>query len=393
MKKYHTRLHNWFLVLAVILLAILPFCLQFSGVISRGVSFEKRDLAQRPSLFMSSLVTEPFIKRLQDFPEEFELYLKDHFPLRNRVIQLTTFLKLKYLKTLSSSRVYIGKNGFYYYNDENFKKLASSQNLLSKEELDKYLQSFKKRQEYLKSKNIPYYIFISPIKDTIYPENLPNGYPGIDDFRRADQLVKHVRENSDIKIVYFKDVLLAAKKSDPDLQLYYKTDSHWNSNGSFLAYQELSKQLQLVDVSIVPFAKSDFDITTKNDSIGDLSALIGVGNLLTEQNEPVYTPKGDIRITSTSELSSYLGSDLGQNSAAVESRLLKSNNPNGKKLLLFNSSFSDSLRQFVGLHFTETQLLKYTVSFDTKAVEEFKPDIVVQEFSEQSLFDMPMDNL
>ena len=128
-----------------------------------------------------------------------------------------------------------GRDGWLFFGTEENLNDYLGNNILSDEELELYLSKMVKLNELCKAQGKELYFFIPPNKTQVYPEKMPS-YTIVDRYTRVQRLVDYVQENSDVKIVYPIQELTDAKE---DMQVYLKTDTHWNEAGAYIGTQAL----------------------------------------------------------------------------------------------------------------------------------------------------------
>lgn len=167
-----------------------------------------------------------------------------------------------------------GRDGWLFLAIEGALEDYLGSNIMTEEEMAEYLALMKRVQDLCTAQGKEIYFLIPPEKAQIYPEKMPS-YTILDDYRRVERLVDYIRENSDIKISYPIEELLAAKDR---FQLYYKADTHWNESGAFFGVQALYSLMGLPTTEL-----QDYHIVEDQFAGGDL---IAMGNLSPED----YTP-------------------------------------------------------------------------------------------------------
>lgn len=186
-----------------------------------------------------------------------------------------------------------GRDGWLFFAKEENLNDYLGNNILSTEEMDQYLSLMVELQELCDEKGKELYFIIPPNKAQVYPEKMPS-YTIEDSYRRVERLVDHIQANSDIKIIYPLQELLNSKDV---LQLYLKTDTHWNEAGAFVGVQALYDLMGIPTTNI-----TDVPHTDKPFTEGDL---IRLGNLKPEDFPPDnnYTLdyKSEIGVTRVSE--------------------------------------------------------------------------------------------
>ena len=161
-------------------------------------------------------------------------YVSDRFYLRREFITLWSGINTRLFSTSPDDSVLQGKSDFLYYTEtledftgsslENGKLLSAARNLAL-------------MQEYVNSCGGDFLFTVAPNKNSLYPEYMPSAY-------------ENGHENANA--VRLEQLLSAAGVSYADLfsaigaenrLLYYRTDSHWNSEGAALGADTLLSAL------------------------------------------------------------------------------------------------------------------------------------------------------
>ncbi|HSQ35258.1 MAG TPA: hypothetical protein VLQ89_04620, partial [Candidatus Binatia bacterium] len=197
---------------------------------------EKRKLAEKPVFS---------IRRPFSFGKKYEAWYNDHFTFRTRLVYLNNLLTYRMFHTAATAKVVIGKEGWLFLGNINpyFNEVDYYRNLkpFTIRELRHWQIILEQRRDWLRRRGIHYLFVIAPNKSTIYPEFMPTAIKKINPRSRQDQLLAHLRRYSTVKIVDLRPALLAAKKVRP---AYYRTDTHWNDWGGYVAYREVITSLR-----------------------------------------------------------------------------------------------------------------------------------------------------
>jgi len=252
-----------------------------------------------------------------------------------------------------------GQNGWYFLGNNYLNTLndAYGNDRFSYNELVAIENKLTTFHNYLKSKNIPLYIVIAPNKNNIYKEYLP--YKLKQGETKLEQLQGHLQDSK----ISFINLTQYLKSSKPIHQLYYKTDSHWNTFGAFLAYQNIIAQMQS-RFQIKSQKLSNYEVDDNFEIAGDLTRLLKIN-----------TPEKSIYIKKAND---NLSEDYTK-------PYLRYTNPNNNlKLLMFRDSFANHLIPFFNDTFSETLYLK-NYTFNKDLIDTEKPDVVVIEIVERDL--------
>ncbi len=122
---------------------------------------------------------------------------------------------------------------------------------------------------------IVYFVVIAPNKHSIYPEYLPEDLRPTNNPLRIDQLLAALKERNITNIIDSRSLLKSAKKEQ---QLYYKTDTHWNSVAGYLVPEFIASKLKLYFPDIQLNQKALPPIRHKLVRGGDLFRNLGISS-------------------------------------------------------------------------------------------------------------------
>ncbi|MBR1601149.1 MAG: hypothetical protein IJ677_06170, partial [Alphaproteobacteria bacterium] len=172
----------------------------------------------------------------------FDKWYNDRFTGRKELIKLYNKIKMLLEFGEGSDKILVGKDGWLFFKPNNGLANFANKTELSEIELKSGLTYLQSIENWCKKHNKKFYYFIAPDKHRIYGEN----YRFVkkvrsDEFGLAEQFVKYIRKNSDIKVIYPRKELLEHKKEG---FLYYKDDTHWSPLGGYYGYKELMKIIE-----------------------------------------------------------------------------------------------------------------------------------------------------
>ncbi|WP_210410362.1 alginate O-acetyltransferase AlgX-related protein [Leptospira meyeri] len=151
-----------------------------------------------------------------------------------------------------------------------------------------YKQGLKKLRNLCNSRNIKFYSAIVPEKFNIYPENL-NWYDhstikSDKYFKIFDKLAKTSDDT-----VFFHGELLSRKLSR---NVYYKTDTHWNSVAAFDASNKLFAKMGQENQKIEPFRENEFDLIHMISSGRDIAEYLSLPKFFLDE-EYIFKPNSN----------------------------------------------------------------------------------------------------
>lgn len=318
-------------------------------------STENRVLAELPSFTMEDgKINQNYLSQLGD-------YFNDHFAFRNVIVSLDSFIQSKVFAVSSVDSVIDGTDGWLYYKDtlNNYK----GQKLLSERGLNNILHNILMIKEYVEQSGADFLVTIAPNKNTLYPENMPYYLKSkVSEERDAEKLAPALTENG----VNYADLFTLFREQDEIL--YFKRDSHWNTMGAHLVYNEIMERLgrEYDDYS-------DCEIKAEENYLGDLHKM--VYPLSDEGEEDLYY---DYEKTYT----------VVSPDESPEAHLIVTQN--GEKegsLLMYRDSFGNTLYPIFANAFGKCAFSKATPYNLSLNMLSYSPDTVIIEKVERNLSD------
>jgi alginate O-acetyltransferase complex protein AlgJ len=352
---------NVVLVVAFFTLLWLPSLDTFLHFDQASALNEKRRPAQMPQF-------KPGLSGLKPEIAGLESYFNDHFGCRNQLIRWHNELQL----ALSSGRsdVMLGKDGWLYFDENHMDLVGNYQGIVqfSPEELLQLKNIQQARRDWLAQRGIQYLYVIAPDKQSIYPEYLPSWLKPVRHHTKFDQFVEYMRANSSVTVLDLRPALRDARQISPT---YYKTDSHWNSFGGFVASQEILKCLPPNFSQSGLTSLDSFELKKEKFTGGDLTILLG--GVYAEEDTFVLAPKPSLPpLVKTLE-----------NSDFIASTCYTTNSTAAGTCIVFRDSFGPALMPFLGYHFKTVGYFWAPGGFDTNTVQTSKPDVVISEIVER----------
>ena len=350
---------NYFIVMFMVMIALPYIIWPFISRVVDTTNYEKRQQAQMPELSM---------KNLAAFPKDFEDYVNDNIPFRNQMIGLNSTIRYYLFHTSTSDRVAVGKNGWLFYTDENDGDPIADykgQNLLSNEQLNVIASDLCASRDALKVQDIDFVIFIAPNKERIYSNEMPKCYGNPKSEYVAKQIVDYLKENTDLRIVYPIDELTAAKQGLGDeINIYHKTDTHWNELGAYIGTEELLRELE---VNIPEYNSHEIKIDKNDDMPGDMAQMLNMTH--TMKAGKTFVPEG------------YNLHDYTCDDSDVDIIRYHAKGADSRKLLIEHDSFGNAMAGIIGSQFDECVLIQHEDVYAAIAKE--KPDVFVLETVER----------
>lgn len=333
---------------------------------------ENRILAQMPALKGLSL------RALTDYKKGFERYFDDRFGFRNKLVRLNGIAHVRLIGMSPTRKVVLGKNGWLFYDDPtdgvNLKDYAGKANF-TEEEVRRIKENTLRLNERLKAKNIHLMIVIAPNKHTVYSENLPLSIRCRGCGMTRITQVRDCLAASGIDVVDLRQKLLSSKYQYT-YPLYLLTDTHWNSLGAFLGYEEIMKRIRSLNPVVTPMKVSNFALRScVNGGLGDLAGFINMEGSMFDK-EIILEPQ--IPMKAKPAPAPYESIE-GRKSIAAQT-----DNKRLPKLVMFMDSFAERLIPYLSENFSRSVYV-WKPAIDFSVIEREKPDIVIFEVVERKL--------
>lgn len=319
---------------------------------------ENRRLNVKPDLFINGVLNKKY-------GTLFDNYFNDHFYGRNFLINIFSNIKYFLNKIYENENViYFKKNNWMFYKKDDSLNIFQNRTLFSEKELKSISDNLSSINNFAKKYGKHFYLVIPPAKNKVYGEFFTSANKiRTDEFSKVNQLIKYLKENTDIKVIYPLNTFLNNKDKT---YLYYRHDTHWNQYGAYLAYLEIINEIKNDIPYISPFEVVNFEKKLARVIDKDLERFLMLKNIKNDNYEylvPVNfhsTFKNRERNTN-----SYKHTYFNENY----------NQTKGIKLMTFHDSFTYDLSYFYENTFSE---IKY--KWDFIISDEDKNDIINNDF-------------
>ena len=320
---------------------------------------ENRELAEMPVWTAETA---------EQFPRDFEAFFNDRLPFRNQLITLNGAVDYYVFGRSAHYRTTVGKDGWLFYSDSaDGNPIACYQgtNLLPEEELEAIAANCLRQRDRLAERGCEFVIFIAPNKNRVYSEYMPDVFGPPAETYRALQIVNYLRENTDLRVVYPYDELMAEKPSVAE-NLYYKTDTHWNFLGGYVGARALLKEL---GIDLPKLSDPSLAVTRTGFRKGDLAKNLGLAGWLMA-TDPEYAVEG--YDTHGARLVEETDTSYDYRAEGADPR----------KLFVVRDSFVLSMIPHLSAQFNES-FYKHFMYYMYEDLEAHSPDILVYETVER----------
>lgn len=332
---------------------------------------EKRTLAKFPKITVKSVLNG-------SFESDFEEYLGDRFPFREKLAALDAYFKL-YTGRNGANGVYKGKDGYLI-------------NTPIKADDSVYNANVTAMREFIKKNGLEATVMIVPTTGYIMADKLPKNHETYND----GELIIGKAYKDLYTDMQAPDMVETFKNSADREKLYYKTDHHWTSRGAYEAYR-----LFCENRGLEPLSEGNFEITSYDGFYGtnySKSALWGEksetlevwsyhNNVTVEIVEGVKTEQYDNMFFDKhlSEPDMY-PVFLDGNHALTR---LTNPDSDGGRLLILKDSYAHCLAPFLINHYSRIDMvdLRYYLDSVSKLCETENYDEILMVYGLSSLYE------
>lgn len=336
-------------------------------------SDEKRRFAPLPHLNLDQ-------SSILAFPHGFEAFYNDRFACRIDMVKQLNKAKYSICGISGTPRVLVGRKHWLFYLDQGDTETMRHFPLFDNAELLAWSRRFEARRAWLGQHGIRYLVFIAPSKCEIYPEFVPEEYGPLQRQSRQDQLLHALEHYTHVQFLDLRKPLRSAKSNFP-YPLYYKTDTHWNTIGSFISYRHIAERLSHFFPTFKPRGWSDMEISTVHHSEGDLANMMGLRGEICETVA---------RANNKCSFRWRLGENPPITSSLIDTNssqffVTKLPDSHLPRLFVLGDSFMDLLQPLLSEHFSQASYYYWPSNFPLALIDKQKPDIVLEEIAERSL--------
>ncbi len=271
--------------------------------------------------------------------------------------------------------VLVGQNNWLIFTAES--SLTDYQNkfTLTDDKIESIQQKLAALQAELAQKNAILLVLIVPNKETIYPEIVPAEIAIFPGPSRLERLSAFLAQNGPAVLLDLRPVLQQARAG---YEIYYKTDTHWNDYGVYLAYQAILQELSKKYPQLQPYPLESFKQIPGGPELLDLARNTGSVRLLEQpvQLTPTFPNPASFRQIETG------GRRLSMAWVADDAL---------PRLLMYHDSFGPRLGRLLAMHFSQSVFVPHysgRAIWSTDWIKQQRPDVVIIEFAERYLQDL-----
>lgn len=331
---------------------------------------ESRNLSKMPYVTLFFTHPKSFNSYLNDF-------LSDHLFFRTFAIKIHNYLYVKIYNASPNGKILIGKNNWLYSSSDNAFDDFTGKSTYSEKDLKKIKNNLENKKKWSEDNGINFLFVVTPNKETIYPEALPNNIHRSSNPTKFDQVLNYLKkDNSKISLIDLRKTLTRNKNNR---LLFQKTDSHWNYYGAYFAYLEIINNLESIYPDMTSYNINDFTFENKRNS-GDLAKMLFLDNIYSENTPTINLGKSLLK----NKIKYYYKNPFFLTTYKE--------NENLPKIIVLTDSFGIYFIPFLSNHFRQAI---YSLSYLDNKTDVFneqkemilkeKPDILIYQITERAL--------
>ncbi len=360
--------------LSLIFLALISFglLLRFFNSDSIILSAELRYANTSPAFRTDS--SEVFINNLDN-------YLKDQISGRNNMIIANNLMEYSIFGELMNNKyVHFGRDGWMFYIGGLCRENYETRHPLTLQQLKKMTAVLTARRDWLRERDIQFYFMFPPMAYFVYEDEVGPRLRRYSKKSKVEQLYEYLKLHSDLNMIDVLNPLIDARKNGKD-DLYFRNNSHWNYHGSFVAYQTLINYIRKDFPGMPkPIASKDLKWVDFDNYTTDLYKAIALDQYYTSHE---YQPSiKDMLANVETTYPTYPGYSSAALAFCLTNKRLKS-----PSMLLYGDSYAGFLSYYLATNFSRSIYL-WTPLFYPSIVEKEKPDIVIQEMNDYSIYNV-----
>lgn len=348
------------LVAFVIIICLSKAIWFFTNKFLDATNYENRQMATRPILTLDNYST---------YSKDFTAYFNDNLQFRNNLVQLNSYIDYFGFRRSSSANVIVGDDNWLFYASEadgNPISCYHGTNLFTKEELAAIAQNCIKQRNFLLDQGKEFVIFIAPNKERIYYEYMPKQYGIPASNYGALQLYNYLKANTDLRVVYPYAEIMDAKSNVKE-NIYYKTDTHWNSIGGYVGASALMSEL---GISMPKVYSKEITINKLGEKSGDLAGMLNLSKQLRFADMEYSIDGYDLHNREEIEWDFH------------DKIRYHAINADPRSIYVIRDSFSLNMALYIGSQFTDSYL-RHKDSYSYDDLISRNPNIVVYETVER----------
>jgi hypothetical protein len=303
------------------------------------------------------------------------------FALRQPLIKVAGVIKVEALGVTSSTSVVLGADGWLFFADDGSLDIFRRTAPLSPAQLEQWRQLVDRWARISADAGARLVLVIAPDKPTIYGDFMPAWATQLAPESRLDQLTAALAGRDDIDLVDVRPALRDARRAG--LPVFYRTDTHWNQLGSYLATRELARTLarRFPGVIVPPPIARPVILPVLGG--GDLARFLGIADRVGDQDvwlAPQLGHAATVRSRATQTITRDIVFEDEVSSTCPGAPIARA--------LVLRDSYGNAMIPHLAELFRDARYL-WTTKLHPDQVRAPRPDVIVIEIVERHLMKEP----
>ena len=296
---------------------------------------------------------------------QFEMSFSSNIIWKEEMANVGSNLFYLFTGDIDSIQVSLGKDNWLFYKsvtDGNLELDYSGESSYSDETMREIAANLDEMNRYFAEKGVEFLVLIPPNKSQIYSDKVTE-WERISDFSRTDRLVEYLKDNTEVTVLHPKEEI---RRYADSYDLYYKYDSHWNTLGAYIAYENLLENLGYEIENLEELQIENKDLPNYDVVADDLARMLGMRWKFSD--EQIYSVEG-----------------YRYPLEADDEKIVHQKNENSvyqEKVMMIGDSYGASIVPYFSEDFKEFYFC-HRNSYTKELMEEFTPDIVILEYVER----------
>ena len=371
------KIANWVSIVLFLAIITCPFVFADFEVGKLSIA-ENRVLAEAPNLGAPSQ---------NGFRADVENWINDNAGGRSAAADINTELTWKLFEESEKTDTIVGKDAWLFYYTEDIGADFRHENLLSQENVDLFAKHAQMISDYcLKNNAKPLFVMV-PDKKTVYADKYPEGMKRGDGLSRADQLYNGMISNTNVPVVWLKD-LLVEKREIGNVYSPRIDNAHWNKLGAYVGFEKICEELNTWYDGNIQYVPLDMCTLTSFESTGLFNGAVEIS----ETDYQITTGKEGNWRDDSAFLDRFPYLTYAQD--PYDWKVRRMNEDTTKPTLLFvGDSYSLRMFDYLAETFSEMTFLHIVdMQYLPELLDELRPDYVVFEWVERQ-FDNQNNNM
>lgn len=370
------------LVAAVMLALALPGIDMLTGIVDDPEIDENRNLAAFPDLAARK-------SSITAFPSGFEDWFSDHMGLRGTLVGAYRRVNQDLLD--SDDSVLGGTDGWLYllrdtvdYADRlPLPADLCGRNPFTENELDEWIEALADNRRAVEGLGARYVLMVVPNKQSVHGEHLPGRVRCERGERRLDQLASRLEALPGFPLLDLDRVF--RERAESGVQLWHKTDTHWDSTGAMLGARALVSHVERILGRALPdpFELGRLAIKPLESSGWGLARMLGPVSRHREQATIL-----DVVDTRAESAGNALPA-FDRGAARQSERFVNDDEDLPTALALHDSFFDKRFKTMLAESFSRVDFVWHRgeplLERELELVRELRPDVVIHEMVERNL--------